>query len=75
MQVSIDWKLCIGSGRCVARSPEAFALVESDGETRALLVAPGQDDEALLEAARTCPTLAIRVADGEGKRLYPASRS
>lgn len=75
MQVSIDWELCVGAGRCVACSPEAFELVRVDGATRAILAAPAQADDALLAAAQACPTLAIRVTDAEGTTLYPVARA
>lgn len=78
MRLFIDLELCIGAGLCVAASPERFALVETEWGPRAELqsAALGERmDEAadapLLAAARACPTLAIRLADDEGRRIYP----
>jgi ferredoxin len=78
MRLLIDLELCIGAGLCVAASPERFALVETEWGPRAELQTPvaseglDADSEAsLLAAARACPTLAIRISDDEGHRVYP----
>jgi ferredoxin len=70
MQLAIDWDLCVGSGLCLAAAPGAFALTGPPTARRAILVGPAPD-EALLAAARACPTLALRLRQADGTRLYP----
>lgn len=70
MQLSINWHLCIGSGLCVATAPAAFRLVPYGNEYRAALIDPVVDYDLILEAARACPTLAIRLTEN-GAPLYP----
>ncbi len=70
MRLAIDWQLCIGSGLCVTESPEAFELVETEVGPRAVLAASAAEPR-LMDAARRCPTLAIRIWDAEGQPLYP----
>lgn len=57
---------CIGSGSCVALSPKHFTLDEHN-RSRATpdVIAP---DEAVLDAAASCPMEAISVTDaGSGE--------
>ncbi len=70
MQVAIDWDLCIGSGRCVAASEGALALVGTADGPRSVLNSAVLDDAALVATARACPTLAIRLMD-RGRTIYP----
>ncbi|HEX5466497.1 MAG TPA: ferredoxin [Candidatus Limnocylindrales bacterium] len=66
--VTVDPELCMGSGDCVRTAPGAFRLDDErnvsipqlEGVTAAPL-------ERLVEAARQCPTNAIRVVDDEGQ--------
>jgi ferredoxin len=65
VEVSVDPELCIGSGECVRIDPVAFVLDDAAGVSRPTAAAPTGDAERLLEAARSCPTQAIRlVRDG-----------
>ena len=69
MKVRIDRDLCIGVGNCVAIAPTAFKL---DEENKAVVLEPSSvDDDALLEAAESCPANAIIIEDDEGHQLYP----
>ncbi len=69
MKVRVDRDLCIGVGNCVAYAPTVFAL---DEENKAVILGPSSvDDEALLEAAESCPENAIIVEDDEGNQVYP----
>jgi ferredoxin len=64
LRVEIDRDFCISSGTCVADAPE---LVRFDDDELAELV-PGAafpPDAALLGLARTCPSGALRVFDGD----------
>lgn len=61
MDVEVDPDLCIGSGDCVRVAPAAFDLDEDLGVAVPLPGAALADPAALLEAARGCPTQAIRL--------------
>lgn len=68
--VSINRKLCIGAGSCVAVAPQAFTL---DHEAKAIFL-PGASDEGeqtILDAARACPVSAIMVKNLSGKKIFP----
>ena len=66
----IDRNLCIGAATCVALAPKAWAL---DDEAKAIILdtAGEESDEALLDAAKSCPVMAIFITDQNGKQLYP----
>ena len=69
MKVRVDRDLCIGVGNCVAYAPTVFEL---DQENKAVILDPSSvDDNALLEAAKSCTENAIIVEDDEGHQLYP----
>ncbi|HEY6759138.1 MAG TPA: ferredoxin [Baekduia sp.] len=65
----IDRGRCAGYEHCVDAAPGAFAL-DADFKARWLGVQDG-DEAAVLEAARACPTLALRVLDTSGRELAP----
>lgn len=60
-EVTIDADLCIGSGDCVRLVPGAFHLDEDLGVALPLDGSTRTDLGALLEAAVSCPTQAIRI--------------
>lgn len=66
----IDRDLCIGAATCVALAPKAWAL---DDEAKAIILDSTEEetDETLLEAAKSCPVMAIFITDENGKQLYP----
>ncbi len=69
MKVRVDRDLCTGVSNCVAVAPTVFAL---DEENKAVVLDPSSvDDDALMEAAESCPENAIIVEDDEGNQLYP----
>ena len=69
MKVRVDRDLCIGVGNCVALAPTVFVL---DQENKAVVLDPASvDDDTLLEAAESCPEIAIILKDDEGRQLYP----
>lgn len=84
-KIMIDRNLCIGAASCVAVAPSTFELdpenkavlrrkqqpPTSDMTERKDLDDQTIDDEALLLAAKSCPTQAIIVYDEEGKQIYP----
>jgi ferredoxin len=64
----VDRDLCVGSGPCFVLAPRAFAL---DDTMKAVVLDPqAETEDALLEAARTCPTQAIYLSE-DGEALYP----
>ena len=68
-RLTVDAKLCINSGLCIAAAPGRFVQRASGSEPVAEQVSP---DEALLEAAEGCPVEAIRVLDAvRGTILAP----
>lgn len=73
VSVDVDPGLCIGSGECVRLVPRAFLIDESAGVSTPLPDAPDAGAEALLEAAGTCPTNAIRVVAADGSVLFESA--
>jgi ferredoxin len=59
VKVRVDRDLCIGVGNCVAYAPTVFELDQEN------------NDNTLLEAAKSCTENAIIVEDDEGRQLYP----
>jgi ferredoxin len=66
VSVDIEEEECLGYGDCVELAPGAFEL---DGVAR--LVGRAPVDE-LIDAARACPSAAIRLIDAEsGEQIAP----
>ena len=70
LTMRIERNLCIGAATCVALAPKAWAL---DDEAKAIILDTCEDetDEMLIEAARSCPVLAIFITDENGKQVFP----
>jgi ferredoxin len=70
LTMRIDRDLCIGAATCIALAPKAWAL---DDEAKAIILdtASEETDDALLEAAKGCPVMAIFLTDENGKQVYP----
>jgi ferredoxin len=65
-EAHIDASACAAHGDCEAIAPEIFRV-----DDVAVVIAVGPD-ELMLEAARTCPTVAIRVTDqATGEQIFP----
>jgi ferredoxin len=66
----IDQNMCIGAATCVAIAPKAWTL---NTEAKAVILdsANEESDETLLEAAKSCPVLAITITDESGKQVFP----
>jgi ferredoxin len=62
---TIDVGACAAHGDCEAIAPEIFAI-----EDVAVVIGAGPD-ELMLAAAQACPSVAIVVADADGRRIYP----
>jgi len=62
----IDARACAAHGDCEAIAPEIFRL-----DDVAVVVGVGPD-ELMLEAARVCPAVAIRITDEHsGEQIFP----
>ncbi|MEU7003020.1 ferredoxin [Nonomuraea sp. NPDC046570] len=62
MKVIVDQDACIGSGQCVLSSPQVFDQRDTDGIVVLLQDSPEPGlREAVHEAARICPGLAITL--------------
>jgi len=69
MKIKIDRNLCIGAGTCSVIAPEVFEL---DSELKATVKDPkGAPDERIMDAAKSCPVLAIILEEDEGKQIFP----
>lgn len=68
-RIRVDRDLCIGAASCVALAPEIFQL-DNDG-IAIITNADGATVEALLEAAKSCPTNAIIIEDPAGNQIWP----
>jgi len=70
LTMRIDRNLCIGAATCVAIAPKAWAL---DDEAKAIILdsVEEESDDALLDAAKGCPVMAIFITDQTGKQLFP----
>ncbi len=63
--------LCIGAATCIAIAPNTFVL---DSEAKAIILksADQDSDDAIIDAARGCPTAAIIIDDAAKKsRIFP----
>ncbi len=68
-KIEVDRALCIGAASCVAVAGEVFEL---DNENKAVVKnSRGADDDTILLAAKSCPTLAIKLYNKEGKQVFP----
>ncbi len=70
LKITVDREECISDGLCADEAPATF---EMDDENIAVVKdPPGDDEETIVNAARSCPVDAIIVIDEEtGKQLYP----
>ena len=81
----VDRDLCIGAASCVAVYPEVFDMddenkavilqkagIRTSEKTNVdMLEVSSVDDDTLLLAAQSCPTLAIFLFDEDGNQVYP----
>lgn len=70
LTMRIDQDLCIGAATCIALAPKAWAL---DDQAKAFILDTCEDetDEALIDAAKSCPVMAIFIIDENGKQIFP----
>jgi ferredoxin len=65
-RLEVDREKCIGSGICVGMAPRYFSLVSGASMPATGTLPP---DEAMIDAADTCPVEAISVYDAANDRL------
>ena len=70
MKIIIAKDKCKGHNNCVSIAPNVF---EVDEKFKAFVLDPKSDsDEAILQAAKTCPELAIILEDENSRaRIFP----
>ncbi|MDU0293405.1 ferredoxin [Saccharothrix longispora] len=66
--VGVDRDTCIGTGMCTSTAPARFRLVDGLASPVDESVEP---DDAVLDAADSCPMEAILVRDSAGSVLAP----
>lgn len=64
VRAEVDEDTCISSGKCVADAPGAFEF-DDDEIAHATPLAAGLDRDRLVRIARTCPSGAISLFDGD----------
>lgn len=68
-RIVIDRDLCIAAASCIAVSGVTFEL---DNENKVVVTDPNAtDDDTLIAAAESCPTIAILLFDKDGKQIFP----
>ncbi len=69
MKIKILRDKCISAATCVAIAPETFEL---DDEGKVVLKDPkGNDEQTIIDAAKSCPTQAIEIYGDDDKRIFP----
>jgi len=68
--IRVDRDLCIGAATCVAVAQKTFVL---DNEAKSIILASADEEieETIVDAARSCPTLAIVIENEKGERVFP----
>ena len=60
LEVHVDREACTGARACALRAPRTFSL---DADKKAVVAdPPGDPEEAVLAAARSCPNFAIELS-------------
>ena len=68
-RAEIDRNVCIGAASCIAVAPDTFEL---DPEAKAIVKdVHGNTGVELLDAAKSCPTKAIKLFGKDGKQIFP----
>jgi len=68
--IEVDHAVCIGAAPCTAMAPGSFVL-DDGGKAVILSTIDADDQDTILNAARSCPVGAIRIKDAEGKQVFP----
>ena len=67
-RIEIDKNACIGCGTCSVLSPKAFDINE-EGFSVVKDTWREEDDENLINTARSCPSGAVILFDEEGNKI------
>ncbi|QQQ77670.1 ferredoxin [Saccharothrix sp. 6-C] len=66
--VGVDRAACLGTGMCTSIAPDHFRL---DGGTSTPVSPEVDPDDAVIDAAESCPMEAILVRSADGEVLAP----
>ncbi len=66
--VEVDRTTCLGTGMCTSIAPGRFRL---EGATSVPVSPSVEPDDAIIDAAESCPMEAILVRDADGTVLAP----
>lgn len=68
--IEVDLNKCISAGPCAVSAPLTFLIRPEDG--KAIIGNPDAETmEMIMEAARSCPILAISIKKQTGQQLFP----
>lgn len=83
MKIIVDRDKCLSIASCVGLGPNVYEL-DPEGKAVVKDVAPekkgnvwvyeytGKDTNQAIQGAESCPYMAIKVIDDQGKQIYPA---
>ena len=63
MKVKVDHELCSGDGICVEVCPEVFEMNEDDQAIVIVDTVPAEHEDAVREAAESCPEGCIYIEE------------
>ena len=63
MKVKVDHDLCSGDGICVEIAPEIFEMNENDQAVVLVDEVPAEHEDAVREAAESCPEGCIYIEE------------
>ena len=66
--IEVDRSMCLGTGMCTSIAPDHFRL---EGGTSTPVKAEVDPDDAVVDAAESCPMEAILVRSADGTVLAP----
>ncbi|PSL56665.1 ferredoxin [Saccharothrix carnea] len=66
--IEVDRAACLGTGMCTSIAPGHFRL---DGSTSTPVKSEVEPDDAVVDAAESCPMEAILVRSADGSVLAP----
>lgn len=65
-RIDVDRAICAGTGACTVAAPEHFAMIHNRAQPIRTEISP---DDAVIDAAESCPTEAIVVRDAASGRI------